>query len=103
MRQERLYLAGAWLDGAGDEPVADPYSGRVVARVAQADAELADRAVAASVQGQEEMEGLATWERAEILRGAAAGIEGRRGARGDGRVAALRRSGDVPSPARHGS
>ncbi len=74
MRIEPLLLAGDFREGSGTEDVLDPWSGEVVASVAQADEAIARQAVESAQRGFEVMRALPTWRRAEILRAIAKGI-----------------------------
>lgn len=70
-------VAGSAVDGASVREIHDPYSGRLVGRVACADAADLERALAA---GWEERETLSRYRRAEILRTARTLLEQRRDA-----------------------
>ena len=66
-----MYVAGEWRGAAREEEVRSPYDGTVVGVVPVADADDADLAVTAAVDGARVMRALPAWERAEILRRAA--------------------------------
>ena len=63
--EERLYLAGEWVETGEWLEVRSPYSGEVVSQVAKAGRAEAQRAVDAAVQAMSEP--LPPWQRAEIL------------------------------------
>lgn len=62
-----LYLASRPEQPNADLAVTDKYSGEVVTRVAQADAALIDRAIAAAVDARQAMAALAPYERRAVL------------------------------------
>ena len=62
---ERLFLAGEWAETGSSFEVRSPYSGQVVATVAQAGADEARRAIDAAEQAMQEP--LPPWRRADIL------------------------------------
>ena len=62
-----LYLAGEPRETRASIEVRDKYDGRVVARVAKADAALLEQAVAACVAAAPAMRGLAAYERRDML------------------------------------
>jgi acyl-CoA reductase-like NAD-dependent aldehyde dehydrogenase len=62
---ERIYLAGEWAETGSSFEVRSPYSGEVVATVAQAGAEEARRAIEAAERAMQEP--LPPWRRADIL------------------------------------
>jgi glyceraldehyde-3-phosphate dehydrogenase (NADP+) len=66
-----MYVAGEWRGAASEEEIRSPYDGTVVGVVPVADADDADLAVTAAVDGARVMRALPAWERAEILRRAA--------------------------------
>ncbi len=65
LTEKKLLVDGAWLDTGSWREVRSPYSGEVVARVAQADAALTRRAVEAAANAMAEP--LPAHQRAEIL------------------------------------
>jgi glyceraldehyde-3-phosphate dehydrogenase (NADP+) len=67
-----MYVSGQWRSGGAQDEVANPYSGEVVATVAQAGLEDVDSALAAAVEGARQMRRLSPSERAGILERAAA-------------------------------
>ena len=62
---EQLFLAGEWAETGSSFEVRSPYSGEVVATVAQAGAGEARRAIDAAEQAMQEP--LPPWRRADIL------------------------------------
>jgi glyceraldehyde-3-phosphate dehydrogenase (NADP+) len=70
-----MYVAGEWRGAAREEEVRSPYDGDVVGLVPVADAEDAEQAVAAAVDGARAMRALSAFERSEILRRAADATE----------------------------
>ena len=74
----RLYLAGEWVEGAGDEgyQVVSPATGDVIAEAAFASAEQIDHAVAAARAAQDEFRFWSAFERADLCHRVAAAIEG---------------------------
>ncbi len=69
-----LFLAGEFVDGETEVRVWNPFDGKDVARVAAAARSMAERAVAAAVEGFEVTRLLPAFERAAILARASAGI-----------------------------
>ena len=72
-----MYIAGEWTTGSREEAVRSPFDGEAVGVVPVADAEDAERAVGAAVEGARAMRRLSAWERSEILRRAADLLETR--------------------------
>ena len=72
------YLANRPVDANADLPVTDKYSGETVARVALADDDAIERAIAAAVRAVEPMRALAAFERRDILAHCARRFEERR-------------------------
>lgn len=70
-------LAGRWVEGPTSEAVLDPYTGETLAEVPLASAAQVEEAIGKAEASQDTTRSLATWERAEILRNVAAGIEAR--------------------------
>lgn len=71
MRQDKLLLAGQWMDGdAGTLAVRSPFDGRLVARVARTGAAQLRRAADAAAAAAPEMAALTPERRAHILEGA---------------------------------
>jgi acyl-CoA reductase-like NAD-dependent aldehyde dehydrogenase len=67
----KMYLAGEWVDGDGETPVTNPWSGETVDIVPRATADQADRALDAAAAGAEAMAALTAFERANVLNRAA--------------------------------
>jgi acyl-CoA reductase-like NAD-dependent aldehyde dehydrogenase len=67
----KMYLAGEWVDGDGETPVTNPWSGETVDIVPRATADQADRALDAAAAGAEAMAALTAFERASVLNRAA--------------------------------
>ncbi len=66
-----MYVAGEWRSAAREEEIRNPYDGEVVGVVPVADADDADLAITAAVEGARAMRALSAFERSEILRRAA--------------------------------
>src|SRR5687767_14362626 len=77
MNERNLLLDGAWLGGAKAE-VRSPWNGEVVARVTQASADDAERAVRAALAALPRLRASSAGKRREILFGVARGLERRR-------------------------
>jgi acyl-CoA reductase-like NAD-dependent aldehyde dehydrogenase len=73
----RMYVAGEWLDGAGETEVRNPWSGDVVDTVPDATGEQVERALAAAAEGARAMAALTAYERSEVLDRAARLLEER--------------------------
>jgi acyl-CoA reductase-like NAD-dependent aldehyde dehydrogenase len=73
----QMYVAGEWRTGSREEELRNPYDGEVVATVPVATVDDALAAVGAAVDGAAAMRRLSTWERNELLRGAARLVEER--------------------------
>jgi glyceraldehyde-3-phosphate dehydrogenase (NADP+) len=70
----RLFIAGAFVDGAHVQPVRSPWDGRIVSDVHRADAALVDRALAHGAAAVPVMAALPAHARAEVLRGVASRV-----------------------------
>ena len=73
-RREQLYIDGEWLDADGTLDVTDLADGGVFAEVAAADAEQADKALAATEQAEAEMRETTIPQRAEWMEEIADGL-----------------------------
>ena len=71
MRQARLLIGGAWVDGASTSELRDKYDGSVVAEVHEADRDQVERAVAAVAEAQATID-FPHYRRYEVLTRAAA-------------------------------
>ncbi len=71
----QMYVNGEWRGAAREEEVRSPFDGEVVDTVPVAGAADAEAALAAAVEGARAMRALSAYERSEILRRAADGIE----------------------------
>lgn len=74
MQEWQCLIGGEWKKGASVAEVADPYSGTIIASVQQAGSGEYEHAVAAARRAVPVMRELAGYERASILRMAAAGL-----------------------------
>src|SRR5471030_2007055 len=69
-----MYVAGEWRRAAREEEIRSPYDGEVVGVVPVADADDAELAITAAVEGARAMRALSAFERSEILSRAANAI-----------------------------
>ena len=76
MRQARLLIDGAWVDGASTSELRDKYDGSVVAEVHEADREQVERALAAVAEAQATVD-FPHYRRYEVLTRAAALLQQR--------------------------
>ena len=70
-----MYVGGEWRRAAREEEIRSPYDGEVVGIVPVADADDADLAITAAVEGARAMRALSAFERSEIVRKTADAIE----------------------------
>ena len=78
MSERKLWLEGAWhAGGAGDAEVRSPFDGRVVAKVAQADAAQAERALAFASSSRKRLAQTSVAQRRRVLFEIADGLERR--------------------------
>jgi acyl-CoA reductase-like NAD-dependent aldehyde dehydrogenase len=73
----KMYVAGEWTGSNDESDVTSPYSGDVVDTVPNASEGQVERAVAAAVEGAQQMAALTPYERGRILERAATMLEGR--------------------------
>ncbi len=78
MTEHRLFIGGAWEDGASSREIMSPFSGKPVARCAQASPAQLERALAAARLAGKEFRKISRFGRARLLSLMARGIELRR-------------------------
>lgn len=72
-----MFVAGRWEEGARQAEVKSPFTGLVVARVAQGDAAAAERALAFAFAARPRLAALSTHARRKVLLGVVRGLEAR--------------------------
>jgi acyl-CoA reductase-like NAD-dependent aldehyde dehydrogenase len=77
MRDGRLWIDGAWIEGERVVEVRSPWSGEVLRRVAQASAAQADRALAVAFAARPRLAAQTTGKRREVVEGISAGLRAR--------------------------
>jgi acyl-CoA reductase-like NAD-dependent aldehyde dehydrogenase len=70
-----MFVAGRWEEGTTHAEVTSPWSGAVVARVAQADAAAVERALAFASEGRARLAAQSTHQRRKVLAGIAQRLE----------------------------
>ena len=87
MTEHRLFIAGGWEDGASWREILSPFSGKPVAKCAQASSEQLERALAAAESAGKAFRKVSRFGRARLLALMARGIEARRAELVDAMVA----------------
>ena len=78
MTEHRLFIDGRWEDGISSREILSPFSGKAVARCAQASSEQLERALAAAERAGKDFRKISRFGRARLLSLMARGIESRR-------------------------
>ena len=78
MNEHRLFIDGGWEDGASSREILSPFSGKAVARCAQASPEQLERALASAERSGKAFRKISRFGRARLLVLMARGIETRR-------------------------
>ncbi|HEX4046804.1 MAG TPA: aldehyde dehydrogenase family protein [Elusimicrobiota bacterium] len=78
MTEHRLFIDGGWEDGASSREILSPFSGKAVARCAQASPEQLERALAAAERDGKAFRKISRYARSRLLAAMARGIERRR-------------------------
>ena len=78
MNEHRLFIAGAWEEGSSWRDILSPFSGKPVARCAQASTEQMDRALDAAARAGREFRKISRFGRSRLLSLMARGLEARR-------------------------
>ncbi|HXS99871.1 MAG TPA: aldehyde dehydrogenase family protein [Elusimicrobiota bacterium] len=78
MNEHRLFIDGQWEDGSSWREISSPYSGKPVARCAQASAAQMEKALAAAGKAGQEFRKVSRFGRSRLLSAMARGIEARR-------------------------
>jgi glyceraldehyde-3-phosphate dehydrogenase (NADP+) len=77
MRDGRLWIDGAWVEGERLAEVRSPWNGEVLRRVAQASATQAERGLATAFAARPRLAAQTTGKRREVLQGIASGLRAR--------------------------
>ena len=78
MNEHRLFIGGAWEDGASSREILSPFSGKPVAACAQASAAQMERALAAAARAGKDFRKISRFGRSKLLLSMARGLEARR-------------------------